>query len=270
MSLMKQYPHLQPFLYSRAMAEQGVPFLLRTGQIIPFAKPLDWTSFDLVNKFRHCVKYASGLRKIKVGHAGTLDPKATGVLIICTGKCTKHIEELMTHSKEYVATLQLGATTPSFDSEMEPDAFFPYEHITKELLQKALLSFSGWIEQVPPIFSATSVNGKRAYDLAREGKEVTLKAKRVFVESIVMENFSLPFVTLRIRCGKGTYIRSIARDLGVLLQSGAFLTSLQRTEVGGIGIDECFTTEDFTQILRHIAPSEEGYEEVLNVRPLLY
>lgn len=261
---------LLPFYYPKAKANEGEPLRLRTGSIIPFYKPLDWTSFDLVNKFRNSIKFSTGLRKIKVGHSGTLDPKASGVLVLCTGKCTKHIEQLMEHEKEYVATVMFGATTPSFDTEHVPDHFYPYKHITREALCTVLERFIGDIEQVPPLFSAISVDGNRAYDLARKGKEVELAPKKVFIESIDILHFELPKVTLRIRCGKGTYIRSLARDLGQILNSGAYLSALERVEVGGVTLDECFSVEEIPALLSCTATVEEGYEQILQIRPLLY
>lgn len=221
------------------------------GQVLAFDKPLTWTSFGLVAKVRWLIsRQING--KIKVGHAGTLDPLATGVLIICTGKATKHIDQLQAGVKEYIATLKLGATTPSFDLEKEIDATFPTEHITEQLVRDTLTKFVGEIMQVPPVFSAVKVDGKRAYDLARKGKDVELKAKPLRIDEIelVACNLQQQEITIRVLCSKGTYIRALARDIGEALQSGAHLTALRRTRVGDITIDQCFATiEDFEKYL---------------------
>ncbi len=223
------------------------------GEVLVIDKPLTWTSFDVVNKLRYQLKRHLGIKKIKVGHAGTLDPLATGIVIVCTGKATKQIEQLMGHDKEYVATARLGATTPSFDLETETDATYPTEHITRELLEKVIENeFAGEIDQVPPVFSAIRVDGKRAYELARTGNatDVELKSRKVRIERMEIEKFELPDVTLRIRCSKGTYIRSIARDLGFALGSGAHLTSLRRTAVGNHTEAEALTIEQATELIR--------------------
>ena len=194
-----------------------------------FDKPLRWTSFALVNKIRYHISRKLGVKKIKVGHAGTLDPLATGVMIICTGKATKRIEELQYQTKEYIATLQLGATTPSFDLEKEIDATYPTEHITREMVEETLKKFTGTIEQIPPAFSACKVDGKRAYDLARKGDNVELKPKTLVIDEIELLECNLPVIKIRVVCSKGTYIRALARDIGEALQSGAHLTGLIRT-----------------------------------------
>lgn len=185
------------------------------------------------------------VKKLKVGHAGTLDPLATGVMIVCTGKATKRIEEFQYHTKEYVATLRLGATTPSYDLEHEIDATYPTEHITRELVEETLKQFVGEIQQVPPAFSACMVNGKRAYDLARKGKEVELKPKLLVIDEIELLECNLPEIKIRVVCSKGTYIRALARDIGEALQSGAHLTALERTRVGEVRIEDCFDPMDF-------------------------
>ena len=190
-----------------------------------------------------------GVKKIKVGHAGTLDPLATGVMIICTGKATKRIEEFQYHTKEYIATLQLGATTPSFDLEKEIDATYPTEHITREMVEEVLKKFIGTIEQVPPVFSACKVDGKRAYDLARKGNEVELKAKTLVIDDIELLECNLPEIKIRVVCSKGTYIRALARDIGQALDSGAHLTGLIRTRVGDVKLEDCMKIEDFEQWL---------------------
>lgn len=223
----------------------------KTGEILAFDKPLDWTSFGLVNKVRRLLCQHMGEKKLKVGHAGTLDPLATGVLILCTGKATKQIDTLQTETKEYVATLQLGATTPSFDLETPIDANFPTSHITLSLIEDTLKLFVGRIEQVPPSFSACKVDGKRAYDLARQGKEVNLKSKVLVIDEISLVAFSQETMqlTIRVVCSKGTYIRALARDIGVALNSGAHLTALRRTRIGDYRVENCFTLENFQQWL---------------------
>lgn len=179
-----------------------------------FDKPYEWTSFGLVAKVRYLLCKRLGVKKLKVGHAGTLDPLATGVLLVCTGKATKRIEELQAHTKEYVATLRLGATTPSFDLEKPVDAEYPTEHITREMVEETLNRFVGTIEQVPPVFSACKVNGSRAYDLARKGEEVELKAKTLVIDEMELLRCELPEIVIRVVCSKGTYIRALARDIG--------------------------------------------------------
>lgn len=219
----------------------------QAGEILYFDKPLHWTSFNLVAKVRSALCHKLGVRKLKVGHAGTLDPLATGVVTICTGKATKRIDKLQAHTKEYVATLQLGATTPSFDLETAVDATFHTGHITEEMIRQVLTRFTGRIEQVPPAFSACKVDGHRAYDLARKGKEVQLKAKVLVIDEIELMDFSPSSMqmTIRVVCSKGTYIRALARDIGEALQSGAHLIALRRTRVGEIRVEDCMKMEDF-------------------------
>ena len=223
----------------------------KSGTILSFDKPLEWTSFGLVNKVRYLLCRHIGEKKLKVGHAGTLDPLATGVLIICTGKATKQIDTLQAKTKEYVATLQLGATTPSFDLETEVDATYPTAHITEEKVKEALTRFIGHIEQVPPSYSACKVDGKRAYDLARQGKEVELKAKVLVIDEIELQDFnsSAMQATIRVVCSKGTYIRALARDIGLALESGAHLTALRRTRIGDYRVEDCHTLDTFQQWL---------------------
>ena len=217
------------------------------GEILCFDKPLRWTSFDVVSKIRRQLTKRLGVKKLKVGHAGTLDPLATGVMVVCTGKATKRIEELQAHVKEYVATLQFGATTPSFDLEKPIDATYPTEHITEALLREALTRFLGRIEQVPPAFSACKVDGHRAYDLARKGKEVELKPKVLVIDEIELQSFDSEAMqaTIRVVCSKGTYIRALARDIGQALDSGAHLIALRRTRVGDVRVEDCLQVEDF-------------------------
>ena len=222
----------------------------QAGQVLAFDKPYEWTSFALVAKVRWLISRRIG-GKIKVGHAGTLDPLATGVMVICTGKATKRIEQLQAGVKEYVATLKLGATTPSFDLEHPVDATYPTVHITEQLVREVLLRFEGEIMQVPPVFSACKVEGKRAYDLARKGKEVELRAKPLRIDEIELTDCRLENqeITLRIVCSKGTYIRALARDIGQALGSGAHLTALRRTRVGDCSVEKCFTIETFEKWL---------------------
>lgn len=212
------------------------------GQILTFDKPLGWTSFQLVGKVRWLLCRAIGQKKLKVGHAGTLDPLATGLMIVCTGRATKRIEELQLGRKAYVATLQLGATTPSYDLEHPVDQTYPTDHITREAIEAALTRFVGEIDQVPPIFSACKVDGKRAYDLARKGKDVELKAKRITIDAIELLRCDLDTmqIDIRVACSKGTYIRSLARDIGEALNSGAHLTALRRTQVGDYSVETAF------------------------------
>ncbi|MDE7180828.1 MAG: tRNA pseudouridine(55) synthase TruB [Muribaculaceae bacterium] len=210
-----------------------------TGEIIAIDKPLGWTSFDAVKRLRGAIQRRLGVRKFKVGHAGTLDPLATGVLIICTGRATRQIAGLQDGLKEYEAELTLGATTPSFDLETEIDARMPYEHISREDVDRVLPSFTGRVMQVPPVFSAVKVDGKRAYSYARKGKEVELKAKSLEIKEIEVLEFNPPLLKLRVLCSKGTYIRALARDIGEALGSGAHLSGLRRTRVGDISVADC-------------------------------
>ena len=230
----------------------------KEGEVLYFDKPLRWTSFAVVNKIRYHISRKLGVKKIKVGHAGTLDPLATGVMIICTGKATKRIEEFQYHTKEYIATLQLGATTPSYDLEKEIDATYPTEHITREMVEEVLQQFKGIIEQIPPAFSACKVDGKRAYDLARKGDEVELKPKTLVIDEIELLECNLPEIKIRVVCSKATYLRALARDIGEALQSGAHLTGLIRTRVGEVRLEDCMQVEDFPEWL------EQQEIEVIN------
>lgn len=221
------------------------------GEFIFINKPYRMTSFGALAFVRTRVSRKIGVKRVKIGHAGTLDPLATGVLILCTGKKTKEIERLQLHDKEYTATLQLGATTPSYDMEHEVDATYPTSHITRELIEQVLAGFVGDIQQVPPEYSACKIGGDRAYDLMRKGKEVALQAKTVRIDEIELTDFNPETMQMSIRvvCGKGTYIRSLARDIGKALQSGAYLTALCRTRLGGVRIADCITIDDFPQWL---------------------
>ncbi len=219
------------------------------GEILNVAKPLNWTSFNLVSKVRWKLQKRLKLKKLKVGHAGTLDPLATGVMIICTGKSTKLIESFQYQTKEYIATLKLGSTTPSFDLELPEDATFPTEHITRELIDEVISKFLGEIWQVPPVYSAVKVDGKRAYDYAREGQEVELKSKLLVIDEIEVLDFSHPVLKIRVVCSKGTYIRALARDIGIALESGAHLIALERTRIGDVRLEDCWQIDDLIDFL---------------------
>lgn len=217
------------------------------GEYIYINKPYRMTSFGTLAYVRTRISRKCGVKRVKTGHAGTLDPLATGVLILCTGKKTKEIERLQLHSKEYTATLQLGATTPSYDMEHEVDQTYPTAHITRELIEQVLTGFVGDIQQVPPSYSACKIGGDRAYDLMRKGGEVTLKAKTIHIDAIELTDFDAEKMqmSIRVECGKGTYIRSLARDIGEALHSGAYLTALCRTRLGSVRIEDCITIDDF-------------------------
>jgi len=230
--------------------EYNRPETFLEGAVLYIDKPLTWTSFDVVNKIRQSLKYHLGIPKIKVGHAGTLDPLATGLVIICTGKATKQIMQFQDMDKAYIAQVRLGATTPSFDLETEVDQTYPWEHISQEQIEKALLEFKGEQEQMPPLFSAKSVDGKRAYVMARKGKTVKLKLQKVHISSIKLLSVSLPDLSLSVECSKGTYIRSLARDLGEKLDSGAHLTGLRRTRIGPYKLDEAISLEIFEKNIK--------------------
>ncbi|WP_321279975.1 tRNA pseudouridine(55) synthase TruB [Marinifilum fragile] len=222
------------------------------GAFILLNKPYKWTSFDLVNKVKFKVKHKLRVKKIKVGHAGTLDPLATGLMIVCVGKYTKKIDTYQSQVKEYIATLQLGATTPSFDLETEIDQEYPTEHITRELIDETLKGFIGSIEQRPPDYSAVKVNGKRAYEYARKGQEVEIKKKTLVIDEIEVLEFEKNVLKIRVVCSKGTYIRALARDIGQALNSGAHLTALQRTQIGDFKIDDAIEIEDFIKFLENL------------------
>ena len=220
------------------------------GEIFHIDKPYGWTSFAVVGKLRYHISKRLGVKKIKVGHAGTLDPLASGVLVVCTGNATKRIDELQAGVKEYVAEIKLGATTPSFDLETEEDATYPWEHITREQIDNVLQTqFVGSIEQVPPSYSACKINGKRAYKIARTGNEVELKAKTLVINEIELLEFEGQRLVIRVVCGKGTYIRAMARDIGLALGSGAHLTGLRRTRVGDVLVQECLSVDEAVDII---------------------
>ena len=219
------------------------------GEVLLFDKNLDWTSFDLVSRVRNALCRKIGIRKLKVGHAGTLDPLATGLMVLCTGKSTKQIESLQLQEKEYIATLQLGATTPSFDMETEEDSKNDFSFVTEELFKAAAKKFVGEVEQVPPVFSAVKVKGKRAFEYARNGESLKLQPKKIVISEIEVLSFHLPAIIIRIVCSKGTYIRSLARDIGEELKCGAYLTGLQRTRIGDFRIDDAMTVDYFMENL---------------------
>jgi len=224
----------------------------KNGEVLLIDKPLNWTSFQVVNKLRWEIRQAFSIKKIKVGHAGTLDPLATGLLVICTGKMTKQIDTFQGQVKEYTGTFVLGSTTPSFDLETEINNTFPIEHITEESIQSAIKGFIGEIEQIPPVFSALKKDGKRLYEFARAGEKVEIKSRKVFVEDFEITRIALPEVDFRIVCSKGTYIRSLANDFGKALDSGAHLSALIRTRIGDFKLDDAVSIENFIQNL----PSE--------------
>ncbi len=223
------------------------------GEIFYIDKPLKWTSFEVVKKVRARLRKRLDIKSLRVGHAGTLDPLATGVLTVCTGRATKRIEELQAGVKEYIAHIRLGETTPSFDLETEVDATYPWQHITREQVEKVLQEqFTGTIEQVPPAFSACKIDGKPAYKLARKGREVEIRPKTLVIDEIELLECGLPqepTITIRVVCSKGTYIRALARDIGEALESGAHLTALRRTRIGDITVDQCMTVENLLNML---------------------
>tara|TARA_B100000795_G_scaffold173512_1_gene130846 strand:- start:1534 stop:2229 length:696 start_codon:yes stop_codon:yes gene_type:complete len=220
------------------------------GEVLLFNKPLHWTSFQLVNKVRWLIKRKLKVKKIKVGHAGTLDPLATGMMILCTGKKTKEIDLYQAAEKEYVATIKLGATTPSYDGETAENYFFATKHINEELIKKALLNFLGAIEQFPPIFSAIKVGGKKLYESARKGEEVELKPRSITIKEIELLSINLPYVEFRVACSKGTYIRSLAFDLGKTLNSGAWLCKLVRTKIGAYDLKNAIDIQEFEEMMK--------------------
>jgi tRNA pseudouridine55 synthase len=231
------------------------------GEILVLNKPIDWTSFDLVNKVRIMLCRQMKIKKLKLGHAGTLDPKATGVMILCSGKSTKQIDLIQADEKEYVALLKIGATTPSFDLETEEDVQFETSQVTKALVEQILPQFVGTIEQVPPAFSAIKVDGKRSYKLARKGQEVELKSKTLIIKEIELLRFEMPEIELRIVCSKGTYIRALARDIGLALSSGAYLIGLRRTRIGAYTIDQSFDLTELSEMLT-------SYFQEKNISPI--
>ncbi|MHA6279277.1 tRNA pseudouridine(55) synthase TruB [Salinimicrobium sp. CAU 1759] len=227
----------------------------KTGQILLFDKPLEWTSFQLVNKVRWLIKRNFRIKKIKVGHAGTLDPLASGLLILCTGKATKNIEELQGQEKEYTGSFTLGATTPSYDMETEVVETFPTEHLTSEKIEEATKAFLGDIQQQPPVFSALKKDGKRLYEYARSGEEVEIPTRKVNISEFEITKIDLPEVHFRVVCSKGTYIRSLAHDFGKELKSGAYLSSLRRTRIGNYKVENALTVDSFVN--EYLSPEED-------------
>ncbi len=226
---------------------KGVEF--PEGYIAVIDKPYEWTSADVVRKIKFQLRKC-GYPKIKIGHAGTLDPLATGILLVCVGRATKMVEALQAEEKEYVAELQLGATTPSGDMEHEVDQTYPTEHITREMVEQALLSLTGEREQLPPLYSAKKVQGVRAYEFARAGEEIELKKALINIYEMELLEYDMPRIKIRVRCSKGTYIRSLAFEIGETLNSGAYLSSLRRTRSGGFVVDRAHTLDDFMEKLR--------------------
>jgi tRNA pseudouridine55 synthase len=233
------------------MSAENLPSPYHEGKVLLLDKPLGWTSFDLVNKVRNSIrrKYNLKGKGIKVGHAGTLDPLATGLMIICTGRMTKQIDQFSGLDKSYSGTIVLGASTPSYDLEKEIDTRYPTEHITEDAVRETVRQFLGWQDQVPPLFSAKKIDGKRAYEFARKGEDVEIKTARVEIKSFEVTRIEMPEVDFIIRCSKGTYIRSIARDFGLALDSGAYLTNLRRTSIGNMDIKEAADVQEFLRLL---------------------
>lgn len=222
----------------------------KDGQILLIDKPLQWTSFQVVNKLRWLIRKNFGIKKIKVGHAGTLDPLASGLLIICTGKFTKRIQDFMGQTKEYTGTIMLGATTPSYDLETEVDQTFAIDHISETQIKEATQQFIGEIDQYPPVFSALKKDGKRLYEYARKGEEVTIPARKITINEFEITRIALPEIDFKVVCGKGTYIRSLAHDFGKALQSGGHLSALRRTKIGEFSVQDAITPETFEKQLR--------------------
>ena len=222
----------------------------KEGEVLLINKPLHWSSFQLVNKLRWLIKRKLGIKKIKVGHAGTLDPLATGLMIICTGKKTKEINQYQAAEKEYIATLKLGATTASYDGETEENYFYPTKHISHELITKTCTRFLGETEQIPPAFSAIKVKGKKLYESARKGNEVEIKPRKIRINELELMNIDLPYIQLRVSCSKGTYIRSLAYDLGKALNSGAWLYDLKRTKIGSNTLNNALDIQAFQQMMK--------------------
>ncbi len=219
------------------------------GEVLLFDKPAGWTSFDLVKKVRNMISVHLKIKKIKVGHAGTLDPMATGLMILCTGKATKKISQFQEMDKSYLAEMEFGKTTPSFDAETEADHIYPYQQITESTLLEAFKSFTGTFDQIPPAYSAKNIGGQRAYKLARKGEKVMMKPQRVTITKIDLVKLDLPYCTFSVDCSKGTYIRALARDIGFFLESGAYLTALTRTRIGTYSLSDALTISEFEKIL---------------------
>ncbi len=232
-------------------------FNFEQGEILLVNKPYKWTSFDVVNLVRNYIRKQLGIKKIKIGHAGTLDPLASGLLILCTGRMTKRVKEFMEFDKEYTGTFVLGATTPSFDLEKEIDFHYPWEHITKEEILAAVAKLTGSYDQLPPVYSAKKIKGKRAYDYARKDQEVVMQPKRITISAFEVQELNLPQVHFRVSCSKGTYIRALARDLGLALNTGAHLSALCRTRIGPYHLRDAFDIEDLKLALKSEQASPE-------------
>ena len=229
------------------------PSLFEEGQVLLFNKPLYWTSFDLVNKVRIIIRSNLGIKKIKVGHAGTLDPLASGLMIICTGRNTKRIDEFRDLDKEYIATVHLGATTPSFDLETEADTLYPTEHVTEDLVNEILHGFLGDQLQLPPIYSAKMIEGKRAYEYARRGIDKRLEPVKISFREIELLSYNLPEIRIRVLCSKGTYIRSFANDIGKALKCGGYLSALERTAIGNYKVSQAYDIEKFQEFVTQLS-----------------
>ncbi len=225
-------------------------FQFKEGEVLQINKPLHWTSFQVVNKLRWLIKRKLKVKKIKVGHAGTLDPLASGLMILCTGKKTKEIHQYQSAHKEYIATIKLGATTPSYDGESAENRFYSTQHINADLITQTLQSFLGDLQQFPPIFSAIKVDGKKLYESARKGKEVEIKPRTISIQDIELLSIEMPYVSFRVACSKGTYIRSLAYDLGKAMHSGAWLTKLQRTKIGAYELKNALDIQDFELLMK--------------------
>jgi tRNA pseudouridine55 synthase len=227
------------------------------GTLILFDKPIDWTSFDIVKKVKALLRHTLGIKKIKVGHAGTLDPLASGLLVICTGKMTKEIEGFQNLEKEYTGTFNIGTTTPSADLETLPNGYYPTEHINEELIDRARRSFLGEIQQIPPLFSAKKINGERAYEHARRGENTIMQANTVHIHEFEIPRVELPEIGFRVVCSKGTYIRALARDFGEALNSGAYLKELRRTRIGHLKVDDAWHPEKFAKFVKEQRDKDE-------------
>jgi tRNA pseudouridine55 synthase len=232
-------------------------FNFKEGEVLLLDKPLEWTSFDVVNSIRVNIRRNFGIKKLKVGHAGTLDPLATGLLILCTGKMTKQIESIQAQVKEYTGTIRFGATTPSYDLETEINEEFPIDHLNEEILNEGVKKFVGELEQTPPVFSAIKIQGKRAYEYARKNEEVKIKSKKINIFEFELTRVELPEVDFRVICSKGTYIRSLAHDLGKTLNSGAHLTALRRTKIGDFNVEDAVAVDDFRELLVELGDNED-------------
>jgi tRNA pseudouridine55 synthase len=220
------------------------------GTVILIDKPIDWTSFDIVKKIKALLRHSLGIKKIKVGHAGTLDPLASGLLVICTGKMTKEVENFQNLEKEYTGTFHIGTTTPSADLETLPDGYFPTEHINEVLIDQTRKQFLGEIQQVPPLFSAKKINGERAYEHARRGENTELRANKVRIDEFEITRVQLPEIGFRVVCSKGTYIRALARDFGLALRSGAYLKELRRTRIGHLKVEDSWHPDEFANFVK--------------------